>query len=350
MRYTDYIIVGGGISGSVLSFVLMQHGASVHVFDMPKENKSSAVAAGLWNPIVLKRLKKVWKADEMMEQLHLTYPELEQWTGHSFFDIRPIRRIFHNPGEQNTWLGLTSNPAFEPYLDDRIEEVPEGIVAAYGSAMTKGTGRVRVNDMMEAVRGKLKEEQRYTEALFDWNDVVRDEEGVRYGDLRAHAIISCEGVQAALSERALEVRGLAPVKGEVIKVELDKDLKNECIHQGHFMLGEPNQQAFVGATYAWEGFEEGPTAAKRKELEDHIDHVWNRPYTVIDHSAGIRPAVKDRRPLVGTHPEFKHTYLFNGMGSRAVLMAPWLATRMAEHLVYGVPLPQEVLPERFWMA
>jgi flavin-dependent dehydrogenase len=61
MKYVDYIIVGGGISGSVLSYTLMKYGASVHVFDLPEENKSSIVASGLWNPVVLKRMKKVWK-------------------------------------------------------------------------------------------------------------------------------------------------------------------------------------------------------------------------------------------------------------------------------------------------
>jgi L-2-hydroxyglutarate oxidase LhgO len=56
MKYVDYIVVGGGISGSVLSYTLMKYGASVHVFDLPKENQSSVVASGLWNPVVLNRM------------------------------------------------------------------------------------------------------------------------------------------------------------------------------------------------------------------------------------------------------------------------------------------------------
>ena len=77
MKYVDYIVVGGGISGSVLSYTLMKYGASVRVFDLPKENQSSVVASGLWNPVVLKRMKKVWKADEMMETLQRVYPAME---------------------------------------------------------------------------------------------------------------------------------------------------------------------------------------------------------------------------------------------------------------------------------
>ena len=58
MKYVDYIVVGGGISGSVLSYTLMKYGASVHMFDLPLENHSSVVASGLWNPVVFKTHEK----------------------------------------------------------------------------------------------------------------------------------------------------------------------------------------------------------------------------------------------------------------------------------------------------
>ena len=82
MKYVDYIVVGGGISGSVLTYTLMKYGASVHVFDVPQANKSSIVASGLWNPIVLKRMKKVWNADAMIESLQAVYPHVAMWLRH----------------------------------------------------------------------------------------------------------------------------------------------------------------------------------------------------------------------------------------------------------------------------
>ena len=66
-KHVDYIIVGGGISGCVLSYMLMKYGANVMLFDLPKDNKSSYVAVGLWNPIVLKRMKKVCSADALID-------------------------------------------------------------------------------------------------------------------------------------------------------------------------------------------------------------------------------------------------------------------------------------------
>jgi len=347
MRYVDYIIVGGGISGSVLSYTLMKYGASVHVFDQPTENQSSRVAAGLWNPIVLKRLKKVWMADEMIANLHEVYPDMETWTGERFFEPLPLRRVFHNPGEQNQWMELTDNPGFKPYLNDGIHPTPPNIIAQHGSALTKATGRVHVATMIQGVRNALEKLNAYTEGRFDWSLVQPHSEGISYGDIAAHSIISCEGMQLATGQAQHNVAGFAPVKGEVLKVALPMSLGKECIHQGHFMLGEADNQASVGATYAWDGFDKGPTPEKRAELEEHIQKVWDAEYTVTNHLSGIRPASKDRRPLVGPHPNKENTWIFNGMGSRAVLMAPYLAQVLAEHLLYGAPIIEECLPQRF---
>lgn len=325
----------------------MKHGASVHLFDVPDENMSSKVAVGLWNPIVLKRMKKVWMADEMMEVLHKVYPDMEAWTQKSFFEPLPIRRVFHNPGEQNSWIELSDQQNFVPFLQDSIEPTPSGIIAKHGSGLTKGTGRLNVLAMMTGVCEKLRETNFFTENYFNWEAVEPHSEGVQYNDIRAHGIISCEGTHLALGKSQLSQQGFSPVKGELLTLQLNRNLGKECIHQGHFMLGEEDQKATIGATYTWEGFEDGPTPKAKEELIQHIEKVWSEEYEVIDHYAGTRPATKDRRPIIGPHPDKENIWVFNGMGSRAVLMVPYLAQNLAEHLIYGVPLIKECDPARF---
>ena len=346
-KHVDYIIVGGGISGCVLGYTLMKYGASVVVYDLPKENKCSTAASGLWNPIVLKRMKKVWKADEMMAELHAVYPDMEVWTSVKFFDPISIRRVFHNAEEQNTWMELCDSPAFSPYLKDCISPLPDGIVGKFESGRMKGTGRLNVLAFMEAVREALRKENSFRSEHFEWDTVVRDAEGLDYSDLRAHAVISCQGAQMALGETVLQQEGFAPVKGEILRVKLDAPMENECIHQKHFMLSEGNAEVTVGATYAWEGFNDGPSTEKREELEQHVSKVWNGSSDTMDHLSGIRPATKDRRPMVGPH-RLPHTWVFGGMGSRAVLMAPYLAKVLVEHFMYGTDLLEECLPKRFY--
>ena len=67
MAFThDIIIIGQGLAGTALSESLADAGARVMMFDMPLANRSSAVAAGAVNPIVLRRFVPSWRASEML--------------------------------------------------------------------------------------------------------------------------------------------------------------------------------------------------------------------------------------------------------------------------------------------
>ncbi len=59
----DFIIVGAGLSGSTLAYTLLKEGKSVLVIDNNLKSAASMVAAGLYNPIVFKRIVKSWQAD-----------------------------------------------------------------------------------------------------------------------------------------------------------------------------------------------------------------------------------------------------------------------------------------------
>jgi hypothetical protein len=54
----------------------------------------------------------------------------------------------------------------------------------------------------------------------------------------------------------------------------------------------------VGATYRWPPFAEGPTAVGREELAARLSVITDLPFAVVGQRAGVRPAVRDRRPLM----------------------------------------------------
>jgi flavin-dependent dehydrogenase len=62
MIHVNTIIVGQGLAGTILAETLMQQNKTVCVIDNNK-NVCSTIAAGLWNPIVFKRITKSWKAE-----------------------------------------------------------------------------------------------------------------------------------------------------------------------------------------------------------------------------------------------------------------------------------------------
>ena len=68
---------------------------------------------------------------------------------------------------------------------------------------------------------------------------------------------------------------------------------------------------------------------------------------VVDQQAAIRPNVADRRPLLGRHPEHERLFLFNGMGSKGVMLAPYFAKQLVGHIYTNGPIEPEADLNRF---
>ena len=101
----------------------------------------------------------------------------------------------------------------------------------------------------------------------------------------------------------------------------------------------------VGSTFAWDDVWSGPTDEGKRHLLDRLHRLWSGPIEVLDHWAGVRPASKDRRPIMGrTGP---HEAVLSGFGARGGLLAPWCAAHLADHLLNGKPLDPEVDVQRF---
>ena len=86
----------------------------------------------------------------------------------------------------------------------------------------------------------------------------------------------------------------------------------------------------------------------KSELIDKLCKILKIPFDVIDHQAGIRPTVIDRRPIIGLHPEFQQIGIFNGMGTKAVMIAPYFAREFYNYLEGSCSLHKEVCIERFY--
>ena len=66
--------------------------------------------------------------------------------------------------------------------------------------------------------------------------------------------------------------------------------------------------------------------------------ITGLPAAVVAQRAGVRPAVRDRKPLLGPHPALPMLSFCGGYGSKGVMLAPRLAELLAEHLLHDMPL------------
>ena len=100
------------------------------------------------------------------------------------------------------------------------------------------------------------------------------------------------------------------------------------ISKGIYVIPIGNFEYVVGATYNREDLSDRVTKEGRTFLINKLNSILNVDYEVLSVSAGVRPNVKDRRPLIGVHPEFSKLYVFNGLGSRGVLQGPTLSQEL----------------------
>ncbi|MBP6403894.1 MAG: FAD-binding oxidoreductase, partial [Bacteroidia bacterium] len=85
-----------------------------------------------------------------------------------------------------------------------------------------------------------------------------------------------------------------------------------------------------------------------QKLTEQLDEILKVPYRVISQKAGVRPTVKDRRPLLGLHPQHPGVYVFNGLGTKGVSLGPFFASHFVNYLEDETDLSEEVNVQRFW--
>ena len=108
-----------------------------------------------------------------------------------------------------------------------------------------------------------------------------------------------------------------------------------------------NDRYLVGATYKWKDKTNLPTEESKNELLEKLTTFLKCDFEVVDHVAGIRPTVVDRRPLVGRHPEHKNLYVLNGFGSRGVMIGPYASKQLFDYIEKESELDPEMDIQRF---
>ena len=102
----DYLIVGYGLAGSVLSYQLANRGKKILIIDAFNLNSSSQVAAGLVNPVTGRRVVKSWMADILIPFAEEFYQRLEKEFSESFYYRMDVLEVIHTIKDLNECTNL----------------------------------------------------------------------------------------------------------------------------------------------------------------------------------------------------------------------------------------------------
>ena len=344
----DALLIGQGLAGTLLSYNLLRQGLTVMVLDQPQITAASRVAAGLYNPVTGRQMVKTWWADRLFPLIPEAYGNLEQLTGKRFLHTLPIYRPFFSIAEQNDWFGRWSDPAYAPYIE-QVHDAPvftPWVKNTFGGLLLKQTGWVDVPQLLEGWKYHLQAQGCYRNETFKEEDLQLGEEGAIYQDIEARCVIYCNGT-AQLQSKFWHWLPLRPVKGDVLQLQADASLP-VIPNRGVFLVPVGPNTFRAGSTYNHQNLELMPDPKARQEIEEKLAELVTMPWQVQEQQVGIRPATKDRRPVVGPHPEHKVLYVFNGLGTKGVSLAPYCAQLLALHLKNEAELVTEISIKRFY--
>jgi len=343
----DYLVIGQGIAGSILTYLLHQEGKKVMVIDNNVPDSSSKVAAGIFNPITGKKLVKSWKVDDFFPLIHRFYPSLEEKIGGSFFHPMEIVKPIQSIEEQNFFISKSGNPDWNGYVEVHFpeKEYADFLHTKEGGARLKQGGWVDTKRLVHAMGSYFKYNGIFQEKEFTYKDLSIRENFVKWNDISAKKIIFCEGYKV-LENPYFSWLPFRTTKGEQLIIEADLP-EEKMVNKGVFILPKGGKKFLVGATFDLTDINK-TTQKGKQQLIDKLEKLISIPYIILDHFSGIRPTVIDRKPILGQHPQHSNLLVFNGLGTKGVSLAPYFARKFITYLECNVPLDKEVNIKRFY--
>jgi glycine/D-amino acid oxidase-like deaminating enzyme len=343
MQTTDFLIVGQGLAGTMLAFFLRRRGAGVFIVDAEHSGSASWVAAGIINPITGRRFARSWRIAELLPFAVDTYRALEQELGVSILHERPVVRALFSAKEDNDWQARAADPDFAPYMaaEGPLPSCADFCHPVFSCAWTRQSAQVNTINLLGAFSQRAVEEGWLRRERFAYDALNLEAGGVRYRDIQARCIVFCEGIGVQQNPYFphLPVEG---AKGEVLILHIPGFPEDAILKHKVFLAPLGQGLFWAGATYDWGCPDDLPTQEKKAFLLDQVRAILQVPFEVVDHRAAIRPTVKDRRPLLGRHPQFPQLALFNGLGTKGASLAPYWANHFADVLLSSAPLDPEV--------
>lgn len=343
----DYLIIGQGLAGSCLAWQLIARGKKVLVLDKPDRNRSSVIAAGLFNPITGKLMSRTWLADEVFQSVHNFYPQVEKAIAQKFFYDVPVYRPFLSVQEQNEWMGFSADHANQKFIERVYTQSAFGnqIHDDFGGLLIKQCGYLDVPVYLQCLRAYLQQQNAFAEEWFDEAALHVDAQGVSYKQWRASAIVFCTGV-ASLETRLWQALPVKPLKGETLTIKTEHS--PELIYnRGVYVVPAGNETYRVGATYEARNLSETVTEAALAELETRTRELLKIGFETVRQDWGVRPTSPDRRPMLGSHPDWKNVIIFNGLGTKGVSLAPYFSAHLANWLTGATEIMPQVNINRF---
>jgi glycine/D-amino acid oxidase-like deaminating enzyme len=328
MKKINTVIVGQGIAGSLVAFMLHRKKIPFLVIDPATQHTASKIAAGMFTPLSGKR-KTIHPL--VLEQIPFAikiYQEISQLLGYNIVHLSNIYQVFNSAEEQSAIQLKSLEPVYSAHIVPVSRALP-GIFQQNGACEITHSGWVNCELWMGLFRTWLKKNERLLETSFIHQDLQISEEKLAYRGLEFQNIFFCEGYRAI--DNPFFNEKIIPCKGDVLTIASNDFATDQIIKKNGIYLVPSESNAFkVGATYQWNNDTEPPDKASKLWIESQLENMLINSFITIDHQSAIRPTTQNREVIIQQHLQHKGIFMLNGLGTKGVLQGPWWSNRIVE--------------------
>lgn len=345
---TKYLIIGQGLAGTSLAHQFLKHNIDFLILDDNQNSTSSKVAPGVCNPVVFKRHTPTWKATETFSYLNTFYSEVGKLLNEQLFSNINIMVRINEQDKVDFWLKKAKSDKLKDYMSQELlpnldyEYLTQGI----GYGRITGSGLLDTNTYLDKSKIHFETLNLFIEDSFNFDNLVVNDNSIKYKDIDAENIVFCNGYTTTSNPYFFYLQ-FKLTKGEIINVKIDDFSTDAILKVGIGVIPRGDNIFTIGATYDWHDITSTPSQNAKTFLSEKLSDFLNQDFEIVSHQAGIRPTVKDRRPLLGTHPTYKNLHIYNGLGTKGVALSPYFSERMFSYLENGSELDSEVNINRF---
>ena len=349
----DVIVVGAGLAGACAAWSLSRT-AAVCVLEAERPAAgASGVAAGLVNPLMGRRARPVWRMEAALEAFHGMLADAGAealWTPTGV--LRPAADAGQAARFEEAAL-LWPHHAMWKSPDAGAEQYPH-LSAPHGALWVKSGGAVSVPVLVKTLLDAAGRNGAVVQSgarVAGWTESGRSvrlqtEHSENTRVFQAVHVVLALG-DGFIQHPALAALRLHRIKGQVARVARPAALGGVRLVPlaGEGYVVADGEALVVGSTYEHDFEDLQPSREQTRRLLAKAARMVPAlaDAAVLEERAGVRVTVPGTRlPMLGPVPGHRRTWVFTGLGSKGLLMAPLLAQHLSAYLQDPSRIPEDV--------
>ena len=294
------------------------------------------------NPVTGRRYAKSWNIDELLSHAPERYARIGNLLGKEYLSPVSIYQVLADARVEEIWMLRAADPEFQPYLDKEIITLSSPGLRNLRCAEIHRAFHLQVSALIHDSAKWFAKQKILIQEVFEPKAMQVLSNGITYKGHNYDHIIFCEG-HRVLRNSLFSNLEIYPMKGEYLICRIPGLVLTQHIKFGISLIPLPEMDVYwCGATYDRYNQNPSPTDAGRSYILNHLKEIVHIPFTVAHHGVGIRATTRDRRPYVGTHPDYPRVHAIAGLGTKGASLAPYCAMAITEYLDNGKIIPDEV--------